>query len=73
MQEIEITESGKKKIVKSSKVKRVFAAAAVSVAVFAVPTVMAGTAAADSHMPVRAGDHHIPVRAYDDHQPVGRQ
>ncbi|MGP8299478.1 hypothetical protein ACTPOK_16465 [Streptomyces inhibens] len=54
----------------NSKLKGVFAAAAVTVAAFAVPAAMAGPAAADNHAPVRAGDEHMPVRAGDNHQPV---
>ncbi|MFE0374473.1 hypothetical protein ACFW1M_02595 [Streptomyces inhibens] len=54
----------------NSKLKGVFAAAAVTVAAFAVPAAMAGPAAADSHMSVRAGDKHTPVRAGDNHTPV---
>ncbi len=47
------------------KVKRAFAAAAVTVAALAVPTAMAGPAAADTTRPVAASGNASAVRAMD--------
>lgn len=55
-------ESGERSV-KNSKVKRVFAATAVTVAAFAVPMAMAGPAAADTTRPVRASESAPTVRA----------